>query len=37
LPHGISTLSIGHDLSDVGIGGDAQALAVRSLKQLLFR
>jgi AcrR family transcriptional regulator len=36
LLHGISTLSIGHDLSQVGIGDDPQALAERSLKALLF-
>jgi hypothetical protein len=37
LLHGISTLSIGHDLSHVGIGEDPQALAERSLTALLFR
>ncbi len=36
LLHGISTLSIGHDLSHVGIRDDPQALAERSLKALLF-
>jgi AcrR family transcriptional regulator len=36
LLHGISILSIGHDLSQVGIGDDPQALAERSLKALLF-
>jgi hypothetical protein len=30
-------LTIGHDLSHVGIGDDPQALAERSLKALLFR
>jgi AcrR family transcriptional regulator len=37
LLHGISTLSIGHDLSHVGIRDDPQALAERSLTELLFR
>ena len=37
LLHGISTLSIGQDLSHVGIRDDPQALAERSLKELLFR
>jgi AcrR family transcriptional regulator len=36
LLHGISILSIGHDLSHVGIRDDPQALAERSLKELLF-
>jgi hypothetical protein len=37
LLHGISTLSIGQDLSHVGIREDPQALAERLLKELLFR
>jgi AcrR family transcriptional regulator len=36
LLHGISTLSIGHDLGQVGISDDPQALAERSLTALLF-
>ncbi len=36
LLHGISTLSIGHDLGHVGINDDPQALAGRSLSALLF-
>jgi AcrR family transcriptional regulator len=37
LLHGIATLSIGHDLSHVGIGDDPQDIAERSLTGLLFR
>jgi AcrR family transcriptional regulator len=37
LLHGIAMLSIGQDLSHVGIRDDPQALAERSLTELLFR
>ena len=37
LLHGIATLTIGRDLSQVGIRDDPQSLAERSLGALLFR
>ena len=37
LLHGISTLTIGSDLTHVGIREDAETLTERSLRQLLFQ